>query len=222
MVGMERIIEQILVFVVAKGAIGVFLASVLEEVIVPIPSTIIQTGAGFLFLSGHPVSLASVASLVADVAFPAALGATVGSLVVYGLVFFGQKLFIDKFGRYFMLSSQKVDRAKEYVLTHKSLLWAFFIVRFVPILPSVFVSAAAGLVRLPFRVYFLTTFFGMFVRGLYLGFAGWMSGTAFHSVSKSNSVAGMFLWFALGVLAISLITMMLVLYVKKSKKDTTV
>lgn len=222
MVGMEHLIEKILAFIVAKGAFGVFLASVLEEVIVPIPSTIIQTGAGFLFLAGKAISLHTIALLVTDVAFPAALGATVGSLAIYGLVYWGGAPFVERYGRYFMLSKSKLERAQSYVMSHKSLLWAFCFVRFIPILPSVFISATAGLIRLPIRAYFLTTFAGMFVRGIYLGLAGWLSGRALHSMSGSDSLFGMFIWFSVGIIAVSLLTTFIVLYVKKSKRDTTV
>ncbi len=218
---MEHIVKTILDFIVAKGGWGVFLASVIEEVIVPIPSTVIQTGAGFLFLAGQSVTFDTVLMLITHVAFPAALGATVGSLMIYGLVWWGGALFIERFGSYFMLSSQKIARAKEYVLSHKSLIWAFCLVRFIPVLPSVFIAATAGMIRLPLKIYFITTFVGMFVRGLYLGFAGWMSGKAFHTVSTGDSLVGMFLWFAIGVLAISMITMALVFYVKKKKQNHT-
>lgn len=221
MVGMEHLIEKILAFIVAKGAFGVFLASVLEEVVVPIPSTIIQTGAGFLFLAGQSITLQTILLLVTKVAFPAALGATVGSLMIYGLIWWGGAIFVERFGAYFMLSPKKIERAKEYVLSHKSLIWAFCLVRFIPVLPSVFIAATAGIIRLPFRIYFLTTLIGMFVRGLYLGFAGWMSGKAFHTVSASGSLVGMFFWFAIGVLAISMITMALVFYVRKNKQKNT-
>lgn len=214
---MEQFIQKIIEFIVERGALGVFLASILEEVIVPIPSTIIQTGAGFLFLEGQPVNLHSIWILISRVSLPTAAGVTIGSLLIYGLVYWGGAAFIERFGKYFFLSPAKLERAKEYVLSHKSLLWAFCILRFLPLFPNSLITAGAGFIRLPLRHYIWTTFLGVFVRATYLGIAGWLTGEAFHTVSPNGSVFGMFLSFAGGLLLISLVTGFVIGYVRKRK-----
>ncbi len=217
---MSEFIQHLIQFIIAQGAFGVFIASIIEEIVVPIPSTIIQTGAGFLLLADQSITADSVLFLIGHIALPAAVGATLGSLVIYGLVYWGEKPFVHRFGGYFFLTQEKLDRAKEYVLRHKSMIWIFCFVRFIPILPSVFVAGTAGLIRLPLRIYLVTTFIGMFIRGLYLGFAGWFTGSAFSMASSQKSPFEMFIWFGLGVVVISTVTMIVVFYVKKKNTIT--
>ena len=222
MVILEQLIEHLISFIVAQGSMGIFLASIIEEFIVPIPSTVIQTGGGFLFLAGQAFSLSTFLTLIFKIALPAALGATVGSLFIYGLVFFGGKPFVARYGKYIFLNAEKIDQAHQYVLSHKSLVWAFCLVRFVPVLPSVFVAALAGLIRLPLKTYLLTTMIGMFIRAIYLGAAGWMGGGIFRSLDPQGSLFGMILSFVGAVIVISVLTMVLVFYVKRKKQTTDI
>jgi len=215
---MEAFIERIIQFVVDQGAFGVFIASALEEIIVPIPSTLIQTGAGFLFLAGQPVDAHSLWILFSKIVIPSALGATLGSLMIYGLVYWGGMPFVRRYGRYFLLTPKAVERAKETVLAHKSLIWAFCVVRFIPILPNVFVAAGAGFIRLPIRIYLWTSLAGIAIRATYLALAGWLTGGAFETLVPHGTVFGMFIALALGMFTITLLVGAIIFYVRKRKK----
>ncbi len=216
---MESLIEVIIQFIVDQGALGVFLASVIEEIIVPIPSTIIQTGAGFLFLTGHAVDAHGLWILFSRIVVPSAVGGTLGSLVIYGLVYWGGMPFIKRFGKYLFLSPSKVEHAKETVLAHKSLIWAFCVLRFIPILPSVFIAAGAGLIRLPIRIYLWTSLVGIAVRATYLGLAGWLVGGAFETLVPHGTVYGMFISLALGLVVITSVTGLIIFYARKKKRQ---
>ncbi len=215
---MTGLIEILTQFIMAHGALGVFLASVLEEVIVPIPSTLIQTGAGFLFLSGQAVTAHTIWILLAHIVLPAAVGVTVGSLLIYGLVWWGGMPFVHRFGKFFFLTPAKVEHAKEYVLSHRSIIWAFCGIRFIPILPSVFVAAGAGLIRLPIRIYLWTTFVGVAVRATYLGFAGWLTGQALESLSPNHSAIGTVILFTIALGIVTGLVGVLVFYAKRRRQ----
>lgn len=215
---MGAFVERIIQFIVDQGALGVFVASALEEIIVPIPSTVIQTGAGFLFLSGLPVDAHSLWILLSRIVIPSAVGATLGSLLIYGLVYWGGMPFVRRFGRYFFITPSKVERAKETVLAHRSLVWAFCILRFIPLLPNVFVAAGAGFIRLPVRIYLWTSLVGIAVRATYLGLAGWLAGGAFEALVPQGTIFGMFIALALGILAVTVIVGLVIVYVRKKKK----
>lgn len=212
---MEAFIEQIIHFITDQGAFGVFLASVIEEIVVPIPSTVIQTGAGFFFLSDISFGWHALWILFSRIVLPSALGTTLGSLVIYGLVYWGGMPLVHRFGRYFFVTPAKVQRAHDAVMRYASLRWAFFILRFIPLLPNVFIAAAAGFIRLPLSTYLWTTFFGMAVRATYLGATGWIAGNAYQSSAAEHSIFGMFLWLALGIIAATVIVGGIVVYVKK-------
>jgi len=95
----EYLVHFLQVYILPWGALGVFVASVIEEVIAPIPSALVMTMSGFLFVAG-PISWNVVYSLIFKVAIPAALGVTLGSYVIYFAARFGGKFVIDKWGKY--------------------------------------------------------------------------------------------------------------------------
>lgn len=215
---MSFFIEKIIQFIVDQGALGVFVASIVEEIIVPIPSTIIQTGAGFLFLSGMPVDANSIWILFSRIVVPSALGATIGSLVIYGFVYWGGMPFVKKFGKYFFLTPKKVEKAKETVLSHRSIIWAFCVVRFIPILPSVFIAAGAGLIRLPIRIYLWTSMLGIAVRATYLGLIGWFVAEASEAFVPGHTIFSTILALAFGILLVTVITGLIIFYIRKKRK----
>lgn len=219
---MTAFVEQLITMILAQGALGVFLASIIEEIIVPIPSTVIQTGAGFLFLSGHAVSLQSISILLFKIVLPTAFGTTIGSLLLYGLAYWGGMPFITRYGKYFFVSEAKIQKAHDAVLAHKSLLWGFCILRFIPILPNSLITAGAGFLRLPFWSYVGTTFVGIFVRALYLGIAGWITGEAYQSVDTNHTITGMLISLFVGLAIVTVaVTLIVRAYVKKSSKKSS-
>src|SRR3989344_383252 len=94
----EGLIHFLQVNVLPWGALGVFVASVIEEVVAPIPSALIMTMSGFLLVSG-PVATSSMGALIFKVAIPAALGVTIGSYVIYFAARFGGRFLIEKWGK---------------------------------------------------------------------------------------------------------------------------
>src|SRR3989338_9196485 len=86
------------------GAWGVFLASILEEVIAPIPSALVIMGASFSFMNGLSMNLASLFYFIGFVILPAAIGVTIGSWVIYFLGYFLGRPFLQKYGKYLGIS----------------------------------------------------------------------------------------------------------------------
>ncbi|MCC6198740.1 VTT domain-containing protein [Candidatus Nomurabacteria bacterium] len=214
---MTAFVEQLITMILAQGALGVFLASVIEEIIVPIPSTIIQTGAAFLFLSGHSFSMQSIGIFLFKIVLPTAAGATIGTLMLYGLAYWGGLPFIQRWGKYFFVTESKIRQAHDTVLSHRSLLWGFCILRFIPLLPNALITAGAGFLRIPFWSYLWTTFIGIFVRALYLGITGWLTGEAYQSLDVQRSFFGMMSSLVLGITVVTVVVTLIVrAYAKKT------
>lgn len=214
---LQHLAQVLIDFIVAHGAFGVFTASFVEEVIVPIPSTIVQTGAGFLLLQHATMSFATVFKLVVVVAIPAAIGATLGSLLLYGIVYWGGMAAVRRFGKYFLITPEKVEHAKKVIMERPSILIGFTILRFIPLIPNSLITAAAGFVRLPIVPFLVTTSIGIFIRALYLGIAGWLTARAYGSITGAHSAIA-----SLGVVvasagAVSIITMGVVMLVNHRK-----
>lgn len=165
------------------GAIGVFLASVIEEVIAPIPSALVMTMSGFLLVTG-PISLSSLSALIFKVAIPAALGVTIGSYAVYFLARSGGKVVIEKWGRYFGLYWTDVERLKSKMSGTKKDEWIIGTARVLPIFPSVVVSAFCGILEMNLAKYFVISFIGIFFRGIILGSIGWQAASIYEKYAE--------------------------------------
>ena len=177
--------------IIPLGAVGVFIASVAEEVIAPIPSALVMMTSGFLFVSG-PVSIVNILRLIFFVAIPAALGVTLGSLWVYGVAWWGGRLSLEKFGKWIGLSWNDVEAMGDKFNTSKRDEIAIIGARVIPLVPSVAISAFCGFIRMNFWQYILLTFVGMFFRALVMGAIGWQVGNVYVKyagvVSKYESV----------------------------------
>lgn len=168
------------------GALGVFIASLIEEVIAPIPSAIVLIGSGFLLLSG-PLSLEFFSDLLFKVAIPASLGMSLGSLFVYGLSFAFGKPAISRWGKWFALSWDDIETSREKFSKGPKDEITLFTVRALPFVPSVAISAFAGLVRFPIKPYLIYSFLGTLVRAIILGFFGSRIGSLYFLYAEQIS-----------------------------------
>jgi membrane protein DedA with SNARE-associated domain len=172
---MIEITNYISHLIISLGGLGVFIASLIEEIIIPIPSVLIQSGAGLFLLGGSALTTANVLKLIALVALPAALGVALGSLVIYSIAFYGGDYAIKKYGKYFFINYEKLEKTRVSISSKSSLLTSVTILRFIPLFPNVLITAACGLLKIPLRSYILSTFIGIFIRALYLGALGWLT-----------------------------------------------
>ncbi len=189
--------------VIIYGFWGVLLASFTEEVIAPIPSAIVMLGAGALLLEGAPLSLSGAGSLLFLVALPAAAGATVGSLVIYGASYYLGKPLIEKAGRFFGVSWHEVEHATQYFEKSNNDEKALFGARCIPVIPSVVVNVCCGLIRLPVKEFIVYTFLGFLVRAALMGLIGWQVGVVYGTLAGKFESAERILLVAIGVLGLA-------------------
>lgn len=182
----ESLVHFLQVNILPWGTIGVFLASVAEEVIAPIPSTLIMTMSGFLFVSG-PLSWGVIHTLIFKVAIPAALGVTLGSYVIFFVAKFGGHFIIEKWGKYIGLYWTDIEKIKNKLSgTRKDELFIGAL-RIIPFAPSVAISAFCGIIGMNAVRYFFISFIGIFFRGLILGVLGWQAGNVYEKYAKTIS-----------------------------------
>jgi len=161
------------------GAGGVFLASVIEEVVAPIPSALVMALSGFLFVSG-PINVWNILSLIFLVAVPAAFGVTLGSLFIYGVAWWGRKAALLKWGKWIGLSWNDIEVLKARLEKSKKDEKTIILARVIPIIPSVAISALCGFIQMrPFK-YIRLTFLGMFIRAIILASLGWQVGNVYY------------------------------------------
>jgi membrane protein DedA with SNARE-associated domain len=125
------------------GALGVFLGSIIEEVVAPIPSTIVVFSAGVL-LAGDLTGADAIRTVALSVMLPASAGIALGSLFPYYLARLGEEVLLHRWGKYLGLDATLVEKAKGWMQKTKRDEWLLFFARAVPVLPSVAISVTAG------------------------------------------------------------------------------
>ncbi len=148
----------------------VLIGSFVEEIIAPIPAPVVMTTAGSLaFLSGHGwlwlFGLAVIGSF----------GKTAGGWVLYYLADKGENFLLGRFGKYFMITHEEVERLGSYFSGSWRDTLILTVLRAIPVVPSLALSLGSGLIKLRLRTYLIGTFVGLIFRGfffLYIGYLG--------------------------------------------------
>ncbi|OHA89558.1 MAG: hypothetical protein A2741_00575 [Candidatus Zambryskibacteria bacterium RIFCSPHIGHO2_01_FULL_43_27] len=164
--------------VVPLGAAGVFAASLVETVIAPVPSAFVLYTSGFLFLSDLS-GFNLFWSLVFIIAIPAALGATIGSYLYYFLAYYFGKPAFEKWGKWLGVSWKEIEDVRKKFDRGWGDEITLGILRSIPIIPSVALSALSGIIRMRILSYSIATFLGSIIRGAILAVLGAGAGTLY-------------------------------------------
>lgn len=211
----ETLIFSIISWVQSLGWFGVFLGSVLEEIIPPIPSTLTQLSYGAVLFEGAHLSWNLIGSAILLVGIPAAAGVLVGSFPFYIAAYLLGKPFIDRFGKWLGVSWNAVeDLEAQFHKNHWDDL-IFIGLRATPIIPSIVLAVGAGVLRLPVRTYIIGTLIGTFIRASIMGSIGAMIGSQLGSLAETIDKLGLI---GSGVLAVTII-ISVVYYFSRKKKN---
>lgn len=131
------------------GLLAVFLLMVIESACIPVPSEAIMLFAGFAVSKGDMSFLGAVAAGVA--------GNLVGSWIAYAVGRYGGRPFVDRYGKYVLLSHHKLDTAEAWFGKYGPV--AVFFSRVLPIVRT-FISLPAGAARMRFWRFSLYTALG--------------------------------------------------------------
>ncbi len=196
-------LELMRYFVAAYGLAAVFLLGVIEEIVVFIPSSIIFIAIGFLLIDPYASGFYAVVTSIFKIGLPGALGVTLGSFLLYRLVYWGGKPFVEKWGRYINLNWQKIEKLNKKFTSGHIDEFALLFLRIVPILPVSTVTIFCGLIRLNLREFLLTTFFGTFIRVTSLSLLGWYLGKEYEKYAWQIAAFEKYFLIALIIIFIS-------------------
>lgn len=141
----------------------------IESACVPLPSEIIMPLAGWMLIKDQ--SLPVIYTLLAGVY--GALGCTLGSIVAYIVGLWGGRTFLEKYGRYVLISHHDLVLADRWF--NKSGSWAIFISRLLPVIRT-FISLPAGIARMNLIKFLIYTFIGSFIWCAGLAYGGYQLG----------------------------------------------
>ncbi len=134
------------------GPWGVSLLMAIESCNIPLPSEAIMPFAGILVAKG--IMNFHIAAIFG------AIGCVIGSIPSYYLGYWGGRPFVEKYGKYFLVSKKDLEDADKWVDKYGD--WAFFICRMLPVVRT-FISLPAGILRARKRTFFTLTFLGSLI-----------------------------------------------------------
>ncbi len=181
------------------GAFGIAILMAIESCNIPLPSEAVLPFAGYI------VSKGEMNFHVA--AFAGAIGCVIGSLPSYYIGYYGGRTFVEKYGKYFLVSRKDLEEADKWVEKYGD--WAFFLCRMLPVIRT-FISLPAGILRAKKRFFFTFTFLGSLVWSYVLVYAGLKMG--------QNMEAFKHIWHKFDALIIGMFFVLGCLYIYKHFK----
>lgn len=146
----------------AAGLLPLFFFSFLNDLVGIFPFALVLAGQMMFF--HETLDLAMWMKLFVFVAVPVGLGSTFGSIALYALAYFGGKPLIEKYHRFFRFSWKDVERVNAYFKGTWYDEIIFFVLRCAPVLPSIPLNVASGILRMRFAPFFVLTAVGSIIR----------------------------------------------------------
>jgi membrane protein DedA with SNARE-associated domain len=143
------------------GYSGIVLLMAIESACIPLPSEIIMPFSGYLVSRGEMNLWA--------VGVAGAVGCVVGSWVAYYAGMYGGRPFIEKYGRYILLSRHDLDLADRWFAKYGELI--VFTARLLPAIRT-FIAFPAGVARMNMTRFTIYTFAGSLPWCLGLAYVG--------------------------------------------------
>jgi len=187
---LSSLLNSIESFIINNGAFAVFIGCILEQIIVPIPASIIVITTSIITLQGVPLSLNSLGTLLIKIVIPASLGTTIGSLFYYYLAYKLEKPFIERTGKYLGVSMEDVADVEKKFKESRFDDLSIFIARCIPIIPSIAINLFCGLIKYDLKMYLLTTFCGSLVQICAWGLLAWLFGNIYLELEGQLSIMG--------------------------------
>ncbi len=157
--------------IISAGGYGVIvLLMAVESACIPLPSEIIMPSSGYLASIGR-FDLIWVATA-------GALGCNLGSTVAYAVGAIGGRPFVDRFGRYVLISRRELDWVHSFFEHYGGV--TVFVSRLLPVVRT-FIALPAGVARMPMLKFQIYTFVGSWPWCYGLAYVGYRLGVAWNT-----------------------------------------
>ena len=148
-----KIIEVVTSYIISGisgfGYVGVGAMMAIESACIPLPSEVIMPFAGFLVAQGKFSLL--------GVTLAGAIGCVIGSVIAYAVGAWGGRGFIEKYGKYILISHHDLAIADNFFNKYGSS--AIFFSRLMPVVRT-FISLPAGIAKMNFNKFVIYSFLG--------------------------------------------------------------
>ena len=162
-------LDSIVALAPTWGLLLVFVFMAIESSFIPFPSEVVMIPAGFLAARGELGVGAPLAACLVAVAV-GVLGSLAGAYVNYYLALWVGKPFLEKYGRYFFVKPEALNRACEIFNRYGAA--TTFVCRMVPAIRQL-ISIPAGIAKMPLPSFTLFTALDAGVWTAVLAFVGY-------------------------------------------------
>jgi membrane protein DedA with SNARE-associated domain len=166
---LKVVVDFIIQTINTLGYAGVGVLMAIESAAIPLPSEVIMPFSGFLVAAGRFSLL--------FLALAGAIGSVVGSLLTYGLGFYGGRKLILKYGRYVLINEHDLNLTERFFQRFGNL--STFLGRVLPVVRT-FISIPAGIGKVPLLPFVAYTFLGSFIWSYFLAWLGFRLGENWH------------------------------------------
>ena len=166
-----------------NGGRSVFLGALIEQILAPIPSPLIQMSAGFILVPKDLSPFQAILQVIQKVSLPYSLGAALGSSLLYFLARFGGRAIVARFGRFFGLSLKHIDKFRSRFTRGFKDELIILLLLILPVTPISLVAASCGLIGIRTFEYYVLILIGVFLRTIFLGYLGWQMGETYESIA---------------------------------------
>lgn len=170
---LKPIIDFVISFISTLGYPGIFLLSILESALIPIPSEIIMPFSGFLVSNGtfEPVS----------VVLAGTFGNLVGSILTYYLGIKAGRAFILRYGKYILFKKSHLEFTEELFQKYGDKI--SFFCRLLPAVRT-YISLPCGVGKTNFVKFSIYTFLGSLIWNSMLTYVGIILGDNWENIDK--------------------------------------
>lgn len=193
----------------------IFIGSIVEEIIAPIPSVAISTLAGTLAKTQEY----SIFALFLLAIF-SSLGKTFGATILYIVSDKAEDFIMNKIGKRIGVTHAEVEKLGKYFNNSYKDYIIFILLRAVPIIPSPPLSIGSGVIKLNMKLYVISTFIGSVIRSVIFITFGYMGISIYKNftdkISSTESLLQILFFIAISIFIVWIYYKRAVLNKKKS------
>jgi membrane protein DedA with SNARE-associated domain len=145
------------------GYLGVIILMAMESSIFPVPSEVVVPPAAIIAASNGSMTLTGVV-------LAGTFGSWLGSAITYWIALWMGRPFVEKFGKFFFVPPDKLERAERFMRRYES--GGIFFARLMPVIRHL-ISIPAGIIRMGFIKFSVLTTVGA---GIWCSVLAWLGG----------------------------------------------
>ena len=162
---LEKLIHGLLHGLLDLGYPGIVALMAMESSILPVPSELVMSPAGYWVAKGEMNAVLVVLSGV--------VGSIIGALANYAGALYLGRPFIRRFGKYVLLTERSLERSERFFQAHGEI--STLIGRMIPVVRHL-ISIPAGIARMPLPRFITYTGLGALIWCSILTWVGWFLG----------------------------------------------